>query len=378
VASGPHGDAYYGDVTVVPNVPDALAADCATPLFSALVGALDPGLPLLDGSRAGCQWQSDADAPAPGIFGPHNLPTMERGDWVANMNDSYWLTNAQHPFTRRYARIIGDYQTPRSLRTRLGILQIERRLDGSDGLGAPDRFDLSNLQEIALSSQIYSGELARQKVLDTLCPRAGRHDTTAACAALEQWDGHANLDSVGLPVWQEFWNGVANSGDDYWQTPFDVNDPVNTPRDLDTSLPAVQNALFNAQQALQAAGIDLGAPLAALQYSGVADTRIPIFGAEGSIGAFTVADTTDDSAQSQLTSDGYPIVFGNSYIQTVTWDGGGVHAEGFLTYAESTDPASPHFSDFTEIYSRKQWYRFPFHADEVRAAAISRMELAGS
>ena len=78
VASGPGGDAYYGDVSVVPNVTDDQAKRCKVPLYSDLVGLLVPGLPLMDGSRSDCEWGTDPDAPAPGIFGPNNLPTLER------------------------------------------------------------------------------------------------------------------------------------------------------------------------------------------------------------------------------------------------------------------------------------------------------------
>ncbi len=378
IAAGPGSDAYYGDISVVPNVPDALATACATPIFSALIGALDPGLPLLDGSKATCQWGTDGDAPAPGIFGPQHLPTLERSDWVANMNNSYWLTNPAAPVTG-YAHIIGDEGTERSLRTRLGILQIQRRLDGSDGLGGPNSFNLSNLQDIVLSSNIYSGELALDPVLTDLCPSAGRYNTASACAALGQWDKKATLDSIGLPVWQEFWNNVSGLSGSYWTTPFDVADPVNTPRDLDTSLPGVQKALYDAQTRLQGLDINYNSVLGGLQYSGVDNTAIPIFGAEGKIGAFTVADTVDDSSQSVIDrTNGYPIVFGNSYIQTVTWDSGGVHAEGFLTYSESTDPASPYNDNndtlLPQAYSGQTpgqpWYQFPFHADEISADTL--------
>ena len=85
IATGPNGKAYYGDVTVVPNVPDAKVTTCATALSPAL-GQLVPGLPLLDGSRADCEWDTDSDAPAPGIFGPSNLPTLQRDDWVHNLS----------------------------------------------------------------------------------------------------------------------------------------------------------------------------------------------------------------------------------------------------------------------------------------------------
>ena len=374
VASGPGGNAYYGDVSVVPNTPDSLVQACRVPLFSDLIGQLTPGLPMLDGSRSSCQWQTDADAPASGIFGPANLPVLERRDWVGNMNDSYWLTNPAQPFQRRYARIIGDYQTARSLRTRQGILQVQRRLDGSDGLGTPYRFDLPKLQQVVLSSQIYSGELAQQSVLSTLCAPPS---LALACSALQRWDRRAALDSVGLPLWQEFWKGI--DGQPYWKTPFNVNDPVNTPRDFDATLPAVPRALAQAQGRLLAAGVPLAAPLREVQRSGVHPNPIPIFGAEGGIGAFTVADTTDDASRSQIVDGHYPVVFGNSYVQTVTWHAGtGVRAEGFLTYSQSTDPANPHFDDFTRAYSTQQWVRFPFHADEVAAAKRSVVVLTGN
>jgi acyl-homoserine-lactone acylase len=378
VAAGPDAEkVYYGDISVVPNVLDTLAASCSTPVFSLLINALDPGLPLLDGSRSDCQWQTDNDAPVPGIFGPQHLPTLELPDWVANMNDSYWLTNPEAPIIMKdKARIIGDENTERSLRTRLGILQIERRLDNSDGIDSSGKFNLSNLQQIVLSSQIYSGELAYDDVMSGLCTQqTGGYNIAPACAVLANWDKKATLESIGLPVWQEFWNNVAGLPENYWTTPFDVNDPVNTPSGFDTTLPGVQRALYDAQTRLQRLRVPYDQPLGSVQFSGVDNIAIPIFGAEGKIGAFTVADTVDDSSQSVIDrGNGYPIIFGNSYIQTVTWDSNGVHAEGFLTYSESTDPTNDHYADFTKAYSQQlpgePWYHFPFHASEIAAEAL--------
>src|SRR3546814_19776864 len=66
---------------------DVCSSDlCASPL-QLVVGQLMPGLPVLDGSRSACEWGTDADAPAPGIFGPSNLPTLDRDDYVGNFND---------------------------------------------------------------------------------------------------------------------------------------------------------------------------------------------------------------------------------------------------------------------------------------------------
>ena len=74
VASGPGGKAYYGDVTVVPNVSDAKVTTCGAVPINNAIGALVPGLPVLQGNGADCEWDTDADAPAPGVFGPPICP----------------------------------------------------------------------------------------------------------------------------------------------------------------------------------------------------------------------------------------------------------------------------------------------------------------
>ena len=123
----------------------------------------------------------------------------------------------------------------------------------------------------------------------------------------------------------------------------------------------------------------LTAPLSEQQHSGVNDTTIPIFGAGGAIGAFTIAEDSEQELDPDtLGPEGYRIDFGNSYIQVVTWDSGGVHAEGFLTYSQSTDPANPHYADFTEAYSQKRWHRFPFHPSEIAADQESQTTLTGT
>lgn len=372
VATGPGQQAYYGDVTVVPNVPDAKASACATAL-SPVFDQLAPGLPVLDGSRADCEWDTDPDAPAAGIFGPANLPTLRRDDWVHNCNDSYWVSNPEEPLTG-FAAIIGDEETPRTLRTRKCMQQVQDRLDGSDGLAGSLGFDLPNLQAVVLNSSLLSEELARQDVLDAYCPlgtlpsSSGQPvDISAACEVLRQWDGTHNLDSVGGHIWREFWRGIDPlpvTSPDKWLTPFDPNDPVNTPADLNVASPLIQAAFADGVQRIQNSPIALDAAVRDIQLSGIHDTPIPIFGGEGFEGSFTIAS----SRPNDLTDGRYDVNYGNSYIQTVTWrENGTPRAEGFVTYSQSTDPASPYYRDMTEAYSSKDWIAFPYTEEAIRS-----------
>lgn len=394
VASGPGGKVYYGDVTVVPNVPDSLVASCKALPLSLVIDQVAAGLPLLDGSRSSCEWLTDDDAPAPGIFGAKNLPTLTRDDYVTNCNDSYWLTNADQPLTG-FARIIGDENAERTLRTRLCLLQAERRMDGSDGRSGKG-FDIATLQDVALSSQIYSAELARKTVVDSLCTQPGLmgssgpangDDVAAACAVLAAWDGSDNLASAGGHIWREFWRlasaaplglpialPVPTPLTDLWSVPFSSSDPVNTPNTLNASALTVQMAFADAIEAVKATGIPFDRPLGEIQHSGVhGDAVLPVFGGSGGAGAFTVISTNP----ANLTSDGYAVEYGNSYLQTVTWDSQrNPIAAGFITYSQSTDPASPHYKDFTQAYAEKRWQTFPFSSAQIKQQTISRKTLS--
>ncbi len=329
----------------------------------------------------------------PGIFGPANLPTLQRDDWVHNCNDSYWLTHPAAPITG-YNSIIGSEGTARSLRTRLCIQQVLRHLDqaGDDNLGvtfdanSDKKFDLKELQDTVLSSQIYSAQLARDDVVERVCvlgyamTRDGPVDVAEACDVLGDWSMQSNLADVGSHIWREFYRlaapNPAGVGPNplLWQTPFLTTDPVNTPRGINFASPFVQEALGRAVTQINNANIPLNRALGEIQRSGViGDEVIPIVGGSGGEGAFTIVSTNS------LDAGGYRVTYGNSYIQTVTWEADGTGfkpvAEGFITYSQSTDPANPHYTDFTREYSAKRWKRFPFRPTEIEADKISRIQL---
>jgi acyl-homoserine-lactone acylase len=368
-ATGPGELAYYGDVTVVPNVPDSLVQTCSTSAQAQALAQLAPGLPLLDGSRADCEWLTDADAPAPGIFGPANLPVLERRDWVSNMNDSYWLTNPKQPLTG-FARILGSVNTTRSLRTRHGIRKLQNREAGSDGFPGT-QWTTERLQQSVLDSHIYSAEIALDKVLTDYCGQAtavgsaGPVNIAAECAALRVWDRSNNLDSRGGHIWREFWRAAIGS-QQFYLTGYSAADPVNTPTNVNTQSPQVRQAFADAVKRYQDLGIAANTPLGDIQKSAV-HNNVPLFGGIGNTeGAFTIA-----SAPTPTSAEGYKVAFGNSHVAVVTWGANNAPlAKGFITYGQSTDPASPHFQDFTEAYSRKEWTLLPFTDAQVTAEQI--------
>jgi acyl-homoserine-lactone acylase len=222
----------------------------------------------------------------------------------------------------------------------------------------------------ALGNRNVTAELVRDDLV-TLCrtpaPSGNASDDgatidlTQACNVLESWDLRHNLDSVGAHLFQEFWQRV--NTDTVWLTPFDANDPVNTPRGLNVGDPQVKQALVDAVDQLQTLGLALDAPLGTVQYVVRNGVHIPIHGGPGGIGVFNAIN----NSLSGTPGRGYDVPHGSSYIQTVTWDANGPKAGMMLTYSQSTNPASPHYKDLTEFYSQKGWVDVRYKEADILA-----------
>ena len=128
---------------------------------------------------------------------------------------------------------------------------------------------------------------------------------------------------------------------------------------------AVKTALASGVDTLTSAGIPLDRPWGEVQYAPRNGENIPIHGASG---AFSFAVISANLVEDEGYSD---IRAGNSYLQTIGWDGSECpDAYAILTYSQSTDPASPHYADMTRLYSNKEWVDMPFCEADIRAQQI--------
>ena len=351
VAADRDGYALYADASVVPHVTaDRFASDCF----------LVPPLLTFDGSRSTCGWGVDLLAPL-GSFSPANGPFMLRTDYVANSNDSYWLTNARKllkgPAPFGYSPLYGQTDVEQSLRTRIGFRQLE------DKIAERGKLDVTDLQDLAFANRVYAAELVLPELLPR-CQALGEAALQPACTALAAWDRRANLDSRGAVLFREFWN-IAAGIPGKWLVPLDVNEPVNTPRSLaPAATPAMLAALKTAMEKLQALNIPLDARLGDYQSETRNGVRVPVHGAIGDIdGSYNSIHM-----RSALKADGYhDIAWGTSYVQTVTFDGAGPVAYAMLVYGQSVDPKSPHYGDQVPLFSEKNFPLLPFTPEKIRA-----------
>jgi acyl-homoserine-lactone acylase len=410
IAADRHGTGYYADISTVPHVTQEQLIDCAEGLSSLIT---DFGIASLNGSRSECEWGSDPDGPE-GLFGFSNLPTLRTSEevpYVANANDSYWLSSP-NGLLEGYSPLMGrnGKEPPEGIaqgdRTRQAFIMGDERLAGTDGLSETGGFTVELLQQVHQSSRNLPGELVRADVV-TLCKQVAEWNTgdcdsttdgdqpysanpeeaAQACDILEAWDGRFNNESVGAAVWREFWNRAGSTGfwrqvvssvasaSDLWAVPFDPDDPVGTPNTLDDGDPraveVTRCAVGGAVDFLIAGGIPLERPWGQVQFRWNADgtEQIPIHGG---------SDMFNNISAGFVQDEGYSnIVHGNSYVQTVTWtESECPDAYAVLTYSQSTDPASDHYDDQTRIWSNKVWNDMPFCPTDIEAQKISEIDLA--
>ena len=391
IAADRNGTGYYADISTVPNITQEQLVDCAEE-FSSLI--TDFGIASLNGSRSECEWGTDPDGPE-GLLGFNNLPKLRTGEnvpYVANANDSYWLS---HPnsLLEGFSPLMGrnGKEPPERIaqgdRQRHCFIQGDERLAGTDGLSETGGFTVELMQQVHQGSRNLPGELTRADVV-SLCLTvddwsdgdcdgnpysANPTEADAACDLLDTWDGRFNNDSVGAGIWRELWNRLRGA-DDLWAVPFDADDPVNTPNTLNDDDPAVAEAarcaLGGAVDRLIDGGIPIDRSWGEMHYRWNADRteQIPIHGGSGMFNNIS-ANFVQDEGWSNIRA-------GNSYVQTVTWDETDCpDAYAVLTYSQSSDPASPHYDDQTRIWSNKVWNDMPYCPDDIEAETIPGSEI---
>ncbi|MGL6555908.1 penicillin acylase family protein [Aeromonas dhakensis] len=405
------GQASYVDATQVPRLGAKAEAwwraASQTPQLAPIW--LDgEGSVLLPGNDPDFEWVDSGQTRAPGLVPLSQAPRQTRSDYVYNANSSHWLTNLAAPL-EGYSILYGPEQTVRSPRTRYNA-QLISTPDTMGLTGSDRRFTLQSLQRVLT----HNGSLFARELRDPLVARCQAHpqilltsgplDLTPSCNALANWDGEYQLESRGAHLMREWLTAFRTSGhrdikDALFAIPFDPAHGATTPRGLapwsggPDEDPALL-ALAQAQQRLQAAGIAPDAELGALQFVQKAAGLTPIAlpGGNSFEGMFNMVQTNLPSRSSSdlanivtgkavagttlrsLDDDGdgqpelrYRANYGSSFVLALQFDDAGPKAERFLSYGQSHDPESPHFTDQTEQFARQQWQPMRFTEQEIAA-----------
>ncbi|MFT4622587.1 MAG: acyl-homoserine-lactone acylase [Myxococcota bacterium] len=391
------GTAWYAETSPTPNLSpvaengyqDFLEEDSIASAYA------DMGVVLLPGNDVDFEWIDSPDAVRPGIVPFDRAPILQREDFVANANMGPWLVNPLAPL-EDVPLLYGAPGEPLTARTRTNLMLLT---ESSMGAGPDALWSLDELEgalfgaESSLAIRLAGAVGDRCDGVEEVRLDEGTVSIDEACAVLGAWDGSAGLDARGAVLWREF----LSSDDMFTPTdlvdagalfadPFDPSDPIGTPRGL-ASAPLVGadpvlQALGQAVLRLEGAGVPLDASLREVQYLSVGGGGASVPGGRSAHGTLAVAEWADlgDSSllagtgrptvlhePSGLTTDGYPVNFGNSWLMAVEFTGGTPHARAVMTTGQSSDPTSPHYADQALVYAEERLRPVLFTESEILA-----------
>jgi acyl-homoserine-lactone acylase len=352
---------------------------------------LTEGLVILDGSTNRDEWINHPETPIPSTTPFEQRPLIESEFYVFNANDSYWLSDPKKP-TTGYSPLYGATETPRSVRTRMNIHLLEG-LDGFNFSGEDGLFSVSEIQAALMDNSGLTAHLLKDELVERCkqTPIVYISDISVellpACTILSEWDNRYNANSEGAVLFREWLTRYS-----YWSTMhtgelfsanFDKENPITTPSGLAENQRTL-TALAEAVTLLVDNGIPLDMPLGELQKAHRAGKSFPVHGGNRYEGIANLQVTKSHIASpvfsgsnervgdsETLSSSGYNIAHGSSFIMTLNYTENGPDAKAILSYSQSGSPDSQYFSDQTELYRDKVWRDIYFKPSDIAQNKVS-------
>ena len=352
---------------------------------------LTEGLVILDGSTNRDEWINHPENPISGTTPFEQRPLIESEFYVFNANDSYWLSDPKKP-TTGYSPLYGPTETPRSVRTRMNVHILEG-IYGFDFRGEDGLFSVAEIQAALMDNSGLTAHLLKDELVERCkqSPIVSINDISVellpACTILSEWDNRYNADSKGAVLFREWLTRYS-----YWSTMhtgelfsanFDKENPITTPSGLAENQRTL-TALAEAVTLLVDNGIPLDIPLGELQKAHRAGKSFPVHGGNRYEGIANLQVTKSHIASpvfsgsnervgdsETLSSSGYNIAHGSSFIMSLNYTENGPDAKAILSYSQSGSPDSQYFSDQTELYRNKVWRDIYFKPSDIAQNKVS-------
>jgi acyl-homoserine-lactone acylase len=356
LAADDRGNAWYIDDSAVPDLSAAAAR----------AWARSPGH-LLNGSSPRFTWVRVPGARSPGLVPYQDQPQLERRDYVFNANNSYWLANPSHPLTG-FSPLYGQ----------TGIVQGPRTRENAVVLAGLHHVTAAEAGQAILSERSLTSDVLAGGVIQACRARGSRPvlvahtpvSLAAACRVLAAWNRRFTVSARGAVLWREFLAGMVDAHPNALQqagplfrSGFDPRRPVTTPGQLTRNTAPVLQAMAQAVLNMRRAKVALNAPLGSVQYAQKGSLRIPVPGSGQNTGILNIVDFVYPGLTleqppvnglpvpgSDLTSAGYVVDDGTSFLLAVGFTAHGPVARAILTFSESGNPASPHYADQTRLF----------------------------
>ena len=261
--------------------------------------------------------------------------------WIQNTNNPPWVNTALPALDpTKYP----PYMSPvsLSLRSEQSALLLEQK----------NKLTFDDFVALKLSTR----SLMADRLLPELLEAASSSSdplVKQAAAVLSAWNHHDDNDARGallFETWAGKFAGPQFSSDKNYQSPWNMSDPLGTPKGLKDPQQAVAMLADAARDTIAKYGA-LDRPFGEVSRFHIADVNVPGNGGFGNTGIFRVI------TWSPLAHGERNPIHGETFIALVEFSD---HAKavGIITYGESSQPASPHRGDQLSLLSEKKFRTF--------------------
>jgi acyl-homoserine-lactone acylase len=233
--------------------------------------------------------------------------------------------------------------------------------------------DSITFDELITYKQSTFVELTRWVLDDLIAAASSSEDELVqrAVEVLRNWDRHADAESVGAALFTAWAASYLRPlGFDAVAVPFDLNDPLNTPRGLADPAAAVVGLREVAQQleALRLLGGGIDVAYGDAFRMRVGDYDLPASGADDALGTFrTLSFAQDRDLRFRVTQ-------GDSYVAIIRFSDP-IEARVLVSYGNASQPGSPHLGDQLPLFARKELREAWLTVEAIEANLVERVML---
>ncbi|MDE2667740.1 MAG: acylase [Acidobacteriota bacterium] len=273
--------------------------------------------------------------------------------WVQNANDPPWSSTLPRLLNP------GDfpaYLAPRRLRFRAQRSLRMLKQDPKISFQSLSRYKHSTRMEMA------------DRILDELTAAVSPRSSDLARQAarvLKGWDRQAEAESRGAVLFAEW---VRNAGAGIFATPWQVREPLTTPKGLAQPAAAVAALERAARNTIESFGA-LDVPWGEVYRLRIGERDLPASGGPSRMGIFRSLEFAPEK-------DGrFRALFGDSFVALVEFSQP-VQAKALLSYGNASQPDSRHRGDQLALFARKQLRPVWRTRQEIEANLESREVLS--
>ncbi len=269
------------------------------------------------------------------------------GGYVQNSNDPPWYTNLYEPIDP--GDFASYYPEPNlRLRSQHGLSMIHNR----------NKLSTEDIRTLKYSMRMVLAERIRDDLVAAVrADRDANGDLRDAAQLLAAWDGTNSRESRGSVLFKWWWNAYNELVEEPWRVPWNVDEPVNTPRglaDAERGVEALSTAIAMVNEKFGSINVAWG-EVHRLRRGNV---DVPIGGGESGIGNFRVLSFKEADDGKQIANSGDSWVF-------VAEFGDVPEAWSIVAYSESENPASPHHTDQSVLFADNQFKKVNFTDEAI-------------